>query len=122
MKVYRVEHAVDGLGPYQQAFDVCDDDDLARLALVETLNAVHSCSPDHPVLGVDIPEASVRDICAFESMESMSTWFEGFMELLLEYGYVIRCFEVASDCVRKGAKQVAFDPAGVERESVVSAF
>lgn len=47
--------------------------------------------------------------CAFECTDALRWWFDGYLEKLHELGFGVALYEVPSDRVVAGSKQVVFD-------------
>lgn len=111
--VYRVEHTIFGMGPYQvRRFS----DAPARLFdfAVEMCEAHSWYSGEGedpwPSTREDGMERDEADYCGFESIERMREWFAGYGERLSAQGFVVNLYAVPGDYLQRGTtrRQVLF--------------
>jgi len=131
--LYRVEHIEGNYGPYQSSYPETDEGVDFAHDLVET----HSGCPFHPTPTVEgikwkIPNDMVAEDlgwdtgthidpmalamgwqCAFESLDALHRWFEGYIDDLIEHGFGVFELEVYEDYVAYGDYQVIYDPSEV---------
>jgi len=86
--VFRVEHAVCGIGPYR-ALEVIPE--LQQFC--DEITKQHSNSYSHPTPQAD-GIRNVLDVwrdyyCGFLYLEDLERWFDGWMESLLKEGFVV---------------------------------
>jgi len=110
-KVFRVEHFETGIGPYT-------DKGTIDFHLGLDLIRAHNNSQDHPGpvqegLG-ELLESCEEYRFGFEDLESLRTWFSGWIERLHAAGYLIAVYEVPATWVIFGSKQCIFHPDFVE--------
>lgn len=110
--VYRVEHSLTHLGPYHHYADGnhFDYDEEAREAyeeeyyeLQDEMESAHS-DGEHPVLHC------ADHLSAFETLEDLHIWFDGFVDWMLSLGFVIVEVEVESVTARDYTGQCIFHP------------
>lgn len=87
MLVYRVEHPTLGLGPYYSGSKFSHRDDMIE---------DHCDSRQHPHPHCDTLTHFDMDehVCACASIESLVKWFDGYLRLLNDDGFVIRVYQV----------------------------
>lgn len=110
MRIYRVEHLLDGSGPY-----INTDPDVGRI-----IDA--AISDRHPVptedgIFSDWAESFENQhyYYGFTSVESLTAWFDAHvLEALFGHGFVISEYECTATRVRVGRKHCAFDRAGAK--------
>lgn len=99
--VYRLEHYITKMGPYNHVpeldhFD-CEDDleeyEDEFLDLRENMGAEHS-DDEHPVLREN------GFISACVSKHALELWFDGYMDILTRFGFYVR--EIDTDAVHDG--------------------
>ena len=107
MLVYRVAHATKKgehqfpLGPYQ-GYD--------RSSELDEINWAHSGDDDHPTPSSDgIRGMESTDFCALPSMGWLKKWFSGWFGILSKDDYRIWVYDVPSDAVKLGYRQLVFD-------------
>ena len=96
MRMYRVEHPATGRGPYTgQGF-----------YRVESLHAAHRGN-SHPSKGEEFPDlrSDMAWFCAFDSLDILAIWFEGFGSELISAGFEIVEYEISPLYVRHGKCQ-----------------
>jgi len=111
-RIFRVEHAETGRGPYAGSPGVS-----------ETAPSTHNARDwEHPpvwedsLLGNIVSEDKAIKLfsegarSAFEDMKQLNTWFDEWLPKLKELGFVVRSFDVPSKDVFKGATQVLYKP------------
>lgn len=101
--VYRFEHCVDNLGPYQCRYD--------SSTLEEMYSAHNSCIYTcNPIPGYDGIDFNSGELCACSSMKQLHSWFGEFFKPLLKEGFrVVKYFVKKSD-LKRGRYQVVFSP------------
>lgn len=98
IKIYRVEHARGGRGPY-----------LGDLAVAGAMQLEHQ-KLGHPTpLKDGIETMTVDDYCGFVAREHVDKWFYGFKAKLAHAGFHIAIYEVPMNLIKFGRKQVAFE-------------
>lgn len=101
MLVYRVAHSGqmnNGYpgGPYNgNGADWADD-----------LNEAHA-NAEHPTPWEDRGLSRIYDseFCCLSSIEGLRSWFDGWLETLQDYGYLIHVYDVPEEFVRIGTRQ-----------------
>lgn len=106
MLVYRVENIV-GCGPYT-SISIKKTKDLTK-----KLCEKHNGSPQHPCSWSDIPgffeKVESKDYRhGFLSIGQLKTWFRGFEQDLKDNGFFISTYEVPSESVFIGSRQVVY--------------
>jgi ribosome modulation factor len=63
---------------------------------------------DHPgpYRDGDLGDIRSYEFCAFESMDGLNAWFEGWLDKLNESGYLVHVYEVAEEYIRRGRVQI----------------
>jgi hypothetical protein len=108
MLVYRVENS-EGGGPY--TFYSFDKADKAVVAVSNALKEAHNESHHHPPPHSDgISFVRHYERCGFVSIEDLVQWFDGWLQKLHDVGFRMAIYDVPTDRVRAGEKQVVFDP------------
>ena len=105
--IYRVEHAVNGHGPYRYGhYDRPAEMDRLECHSYGKLNKGRPVFCDD-FMGKVIPP---NCIAGFNSLKCLRWWFKGFMRLLQRNGFIIRIYSVPSAYVYigKSKHQVAF--------------
>ena len=111
MKVYRVEHCETGWGPYGDTAQFPGG--LGFQGFMREQGPDHDLGYRHPVEGHSYTDP-FRDQLrwGFESMRQLHDWFDYFgqngYDVLAEYGYCVRVYEVDSADVNRYSKQVTF--------------
>jgi hypothetical protein len=106
--VYRVEHTLTGIGPYQHSPDPCHFDynnefweeyenDYADLR--SEMESAHSDN-DHPVLSAE------GCVSAFDSLFALNSWFYDFMDWLTHLDFIIVEMEVTEIWAKDKTGQV----------------
>ncbi len=98
MLVYRIENEV-GNGPYRRT--------------VEGLRPCNVCilqteKHNHPLPFTDGIELEQSDFCGFQSLESLYTWFDGYIEKLQQDGFYIAIYKLKKKFVKIGKTQIGF--------------
>lgn len=113
MLIYRVAHEVLTYedfpsGPYHSAslpFELCQS---VSWVLVKAHGDCERHLPPQWDSLLDRIEADER--CGFDSLEALYKWFEGFIELLIEHGFLIYVYDVHPRDARVGQNgQAVFD-------------
>lgn len=110
--VYRVEHHISGLGPYQHYpapnhFDY--DDTMMEVyedeyyELKEEMETAHS-DGEHPVLHCE------GHLSAFESLEDLHIWFDGFVDWMMNLGFIVVEIDVENIFANDSTGQCIFRP------------
>lgn len=104
MHIWRVahkEHTYQGLpsGPYVSAGLTSE-----IVMNMRPMGDAHSWEPRHPSPEEDTELGWVEDEerCGFTSLGELFDWFEGFIKLLRENGFVMYVYEVPEEYVRVG--------------------
>jgi hypothetical protein len=107
--IYRVEHYDYRHGPYRAGLS---GKTTKTRKCVELANKLSSeCNFDHqpppPYDGIsDYHDSDYY--CGFDSLDKLFDWFERWLEELDSAGYVVAVFEVPSESIKTGHKQVMF--------------
>lgn len=121
MRLYRVEHGLDGKGPYQYEYKCDPDDNDKRYDLVSNIGMAHNdCWRDvrvtHPGPHQDGLGYMDRDtldwLFACTSIETLRQWFDGFGKDLRETGFHTIVLDVPDEHVKIGdtKRQAIYDP------------
>lgn len=98
--IYRVEHPVSGIGPYRHDHINPMHCDLQRLMGQEHSKDMGESNDDHPGAYNDFDmDLQENDIFGFNSLEDLTTWFDTWLDILFEMGYVVRSYKVADNFV-----------------------
>jgi hypothetical protein len=109
MKVYRVEHADTGIGPYNQSWNYEDGFDFTspewRMACEHGGDSWY-----HPASHTDIPELQFDDDfrACFVSMRDLFAWFGGWLPIMLDCNFRIVVRDVPAETVLTGTYQAAY--------------
>lgn len=106
MLIYRIEHPVNGNGPYKQT-----KENAPRNEYGESINNVHGGDPTHPAPFSDFGHMIMwYEKCGFESIDKLLVWFESeWIDILHDLGYLLCIYEVPDLCVHIGNFQVVYD-------------
>lgn len=124
MRVWRIAHSVainpeskTFAGPYQCS--PLRDSGKEVLEVANKLCSAHA-NEQHPSPQWDMSLGFIRDeeVCGFDSVEAMESWFEGFLGDLADAGFMIFEYEVRECRVGKHG-QTLFEVAEAELISVV---
>lgn len=96
MRVYRVEHPLDGEGPYLGAWGI------------EHLKWAHN-DDAHPGPRQEGLKIYGNQVCAMKTMDRLGAWFEGWWECLSNTGFYVAEYEVPDEYVEQGKIQLIFD-------------
>jgi hypothetical protein len=118
MYVYRIEHSEYNNGPYSIAtplghIEVVGLELQKLVALREKLLDKHHNDETHPGAKNDIfgfiPWSEI--VTGFDSIGKLLSWFDGYLDILYDCGYVIRVFEVAEKDIltSTSGKQIGFN-------------
>lgn len=112
-KIYRIEHSIDGYGPYS----VC----VGRTAELNFFarDVVDSHATDwHKVIYSDVC-AEYAELtrwgsgwhCGFDSLEKLHAWFNGILDELKNAGYLIKVYKlpISSVIYTQSGRQVLFE-------------
>lgn len=110
MKVYRIEHHRNSVGPYY----------LSCRTIERKYEHYHNTTlcPTPYLDGIGDFEVSL-DICGFSSFEKLLNWFGEDLADLENDGYVIAVYDVGDIYVKTGEKQVVFNKNRAKKESIV---
>lgn len=121
--IYRVEHAIENVGPYNSYAAQGRFPELQELRFA--LCSEHA-GDSHPNGWIDLAAMSgdqhfqcfqrigaierISPHCGFESKEQMLRWFAGFGDALAKCGFVVKVFRVRNDrwCKTASGKQILF--------------
>lgn len=122
MLVYRVEHSVDGCGPYMSNTLEGKFRPQYIQRLANSLGTKHNGDSEHCVIWEEVGNQgfSSRHFCGFESMEQLYNWFRGFITSLFECGYVFKTYNVPDQYVLRGRYQLAFEMDKAEVVEVIT--
>jgi hypothetical protein len=113
MFVYRLQHKIDGSGPYRFKKEDSRLEDVR-----ENMFIAHCGNPATPgpyndgLLGIEGYE-----LFGCPSKRKLQKWFEGFLEEFLKCDYVVVRYKLPKEKARlsKSKLQVAFDPSFAEK-------
>jgi hypothetical protein len=97
--IYRVENER-GCGPYRDPLLSTKQEMLLSNMWERHIRATHP-DPEHD----NLTDRSVREMCAFTSIEALRAWFKGFGSILSECEFVVNVYKVPSCSVRRGGYQ-----------------
>ena len=99
--VYRVEHEVEGYGPYLK---VDEDMDFSPHEDVKGLHDAHEASNSHPGPRMDglSYERTHRHVHGFDTRSLLDEWFAGFKRKLKSAGFVVRVYEAPAESTFTG--------------------
>lgn len=103
MKVYRIEHDVEGIGPYYS-----DSNLKLTWVMINTHVGFNHPSPEHDYANLGF-KLNKEMLFACTSIKVLLKWFEGFTYILLANGFSIYQIEVDDAFVGYSNKQVFFD-------------
>ena len=116
MYIYRIEHKDDGIGPYFRDAYIRNDDGIC-------INEAHM-NNTHPSMWQEhsknsVIYSSMRYKCAFDTVEKLVTWFDGWLTILDENDFIVAIYSVSGDNVHIGEYQTIFcKGALIERISI----
>lgn len=96
MIVYRVEHPLDGGGPYLGGWGF------------EDLKWDHN-NDEHPGPRQEGLRIGDDDLCAMSSMDKLIAWFDGWWDRLSEAGFHVAEYEAPKAYVKEGKRQLIFN-------------
>ena len=123
MKLYRIEHKLDGLGPYQSGrvpgmgkahfnmdhpspqIDPAPIDGIQRqtMTYAEGGSTHPKYVDEYMALGIDYTE-----VCGLRTADDVKEWFAGYGQTLEDKGFVVAEYKAPKDAVRVGTKQLVF--------------
>lgn len=104
MKIYRVEHADNGVGPYNSKY--------APEGMAHEHSADRAGHPSPVVDGIVEFYSDIRPeyLCGLTERAAIFAWFDGWLRTLHERGFVLATYEVPAEHVLTGrSEQVLFD-------------
>lgn len=112
--VYRIEHPKNRVGPYRYDHVNPIHCEWQRLMAVEHTNEGDFGGGDHPGGWQDFCDDDflIEDnVFGFHSLEDLMNWFDGWLEYLIEMGFVVRSYIVPGKHVTYGKsnKQIMFN-------------
>ena len=112
-KVYRIEHTEMKSLCSDQVGHGCYVNNPIDAEWYEEMKDLHSDSDTHPNIHVDeLTDFTRLDyVCCFATLLDLENWFEGYIDLLAEEGYVIHEYEIEGEPIHGlSMKQAMFDP------------
>ena len=111
MLVYRIEHKDNNIGPYWN-----DDSYKRNNPAIREMGIKHT-NDNHPSMWNDCNQYKIKDVeayhCAFISLNQLSVWFEGWLQIIHDNDYIIATYE--TDDYRIGTYQVVFNKSSATR-------
>jgi len=108
VRVYRVEHPVHHIGPYN-APGRYGNSELERM-----YESHNDAAHPSPWRGNEFPREAYYNLTseyrfAFETVDALRDWFFGYRAMLRRHGFVLAVYEVPRIAIYFGAHQLAFD-------------
>lgn len=117
MYIYRIEHGVNGYGPYQASLHSHTDKRQYDMGW-KHLDA------EHPEMWSDCtrPFNHFYDEyhCGFRSIEQMISWFEGWFDILDTNGFIVAIYDCPMGSVISGTFQSVFNKEDSKRVDTMS--
>ena len=112
-KVYRIEHT-ERKSPYNEMVGHgCYVDSPIDAEWYEDMREIHSDPDTHPNIHLDdlTDFAKLEYFCCFATLTDLENWFDGYLELLAEWDFVIYEYEIEGEPMHGlSYKQAMFDP------------
>lgn len=110
MRVYRVEHKTTGDGPYRYDCDASDYYTERLNQLSDKISTAHDCPIKHPTVTKEVgnDNFTANHYCGFETYNAYRSWFAGFFKDLHDHDFVLRIYEVNTEHILFGNRQLAF--------------
>lgn len=102
--VYRVQHNAENIGPYTGGHSADEE-------WWEKMTTYHA-DFHHPNLREDdlTIYCNSEYVCAFDSLDKLKSWFDGYLFNLIDAGFIIAEYEVDDYIIGISGKQVVFIP------------
>jgi hypothetical protein len=96
------------------------DEVLEKMWWYDEMLRKHSNLDIHPNIWIDGFRLTDNLFCAFDSIERLKDWFDGYLANLIDWGFVVREYTVNTPYLEgKSGRQVMFDANTVTESKII---